>query len=304
VKLRGRIKPDPEQLERVRRARTEALQARADEARLRVRGTALETRRRARPFTQPFGALIGGALGRIAPFITGFVMLVLSLLAGLVSTVLAVGQAVVGRLAGWVGPAVSGTWRFLLAHVQTRGTLAFVAAAAAVALGASQFIDYQAVVAGSSDYAGEVQTVAPPPVTHAETAGSAHLYLLLPVAIAALALVWATYRGNWRLGRWLMALGLLGIAVTLIVDLPQGLDGGVEEIAFSGGDAQLVEGFWAQLFASAVLAISGYALGVEVNRGAEGTSESGPRRRRALWRRRPRTAADGGEIAAGGGAGS
>ena len=305
MSLRRRIRPDRDQLERVRQARADAHEARRTEAQIRVRGTALETRRRIRPFTQPFAALLGRVLGWIAPLVTGFLMMVLSLLAGVVSVVLNVGQAVFGRLGGWIGRTVAATWRFLLAHVQSRGTIAFVCAAAAVGLGVSQFFDYQAVVAGASDYAGEVQTVAPPPVTHAELAGSAHLYLLVPVAIAALVLVWATYRGNWRLGRWLMALGLLGIAVTLIVDLPQGLDGGVEEIAFSGGEAELVEGFWAQLCSSVVLAISGYALGLQTHRVAEGAPElSEPRRRRALWRRRPRAAADGGEIAAGGGTGS
>ncbi len=305
--LRRRRKLDPEQLEEVRRGRTEYLQARRDEVRLRMRGTALETRRRLRPVARPFGALFRGVLGRIAPLVTSTILFVLRLLAGVVSAISTVGEKVFGWLGARIARAVSVTWRFLLVHVQPRGTLAFVAAAAAVALGVSQFFDYQAVVAGDTDYAGEVGTVAPPPVTHNELAGSAHLYLLLPVAVAALGLVWATYRGNWRLGRWVMVLGLLGVAVSLIVDLPQGLDGGVAEIAFSGGEAELIEGFWAQLSASIVLAIGGFALGAEAHRGAEtegAPQGSEPRRRRALWRRRPRAAADGGRIAARGGAGS
>jgi len=302
--LRRRRKPDREQLGAIRRARTEYLQAHRDEVRLRVRGTALETRRRLRPVARPFAALFGGVLGRIAPLVTNSMLFVLRLLAGLVSIVSTVGEAVFGWLGARIGRATAGTWRFLLVHVQPRGTIAFVAAAAAVAIGVSQFFDYQAVVAGDPDYAGEVGTVASPPVTHHEVAGSAHLYLLLPVAIAALALVWATYRGRWRLGRWVMALGLLGIAVSLIVDLPQGLDGGVDSVAFSGSKAELIEGFWAQLSASMVLAVSGYVLGLQAHRGAEGAEMGDPRRRRALWRRRPRPAADGGEIAAGGGAGS
>jgi hypothetical protein len=296
---------DPEQLEEIRRARTEYLQARRDEVRLRMRGTALETRRRLRPVARPFGALLSGVLGRIAPVVTNSILFVLRVLTGAVSAISTVGESVLGWLAARIARAATVTWRFLLAHVQPRGTLAFVAAGAAVALGVSQFFDYQAVVAGDPDYAGEVQTVAPPPVTHGELAGSAHLFLLVPVAVAALALIWATYRGNWKLGRWVMALGLLGIAVSLIIDLPQGLDGGVDSVAFSGSKAELIEGFWAQLASSVVLAISGYALGMEVRRGAEEAHQvSEPRRRRALWRRRPRAAADGGRIAARGGAGS
>jgi hypothetical protein len=307
MRLRRRTRPDREQLERVRRARTKALQARAGEARIRVKGTALEARRRLRPVGRPFAALIGGALGRIAPLVSGLLLFVLRFVAAAVVLVLEVGEAVVGWLGARIGRAATATWRFLLVHVQPRTTFAFVAAAAAVALGVSQFFDYQAVVAGDADYGGEVGTVAPPPVVHDELAGSAHLYLLVPVAVAALGLVWATFRGNWRLGRWVMALGLLGIAVSLIIDLPQGLDGGVDTVAFSGGRAELVEGFWAQLCASVVLAISGLALGAEVHRRAETEAPppgSEPRRRRALWRRRPRAAADGGRIAAGGGAGS
>ena len=305
MKIRRGNKLDREQLRAISRARTEYLQARRDDLGVRLRGTALETRRRLRPVFRPFAAAVGGLLGLIAPLVTYPILFALRLFAGLVSGLSRIGQTVFGWLAARIGGATAGTWRFLLAHVQAKGTFALVAAAAAVALGVSQFLDFQAVVAGAPDYAGEVQTVAPPPVTHSELAGSAHLYLLVPVALAALALVWATYRGNWQLGRWVMALGLLGIAVTLIVDLPQGLDGGVDSVAFSGSKAELVEGFWAQLASSVVLAISGYALGMEARRAAEGTHEvSEPRRRRALWRRRPRSAADGGRIAADGGAGS
>jgi MFS family permease len=306
MRLGRRRKPDPEALEAVRRARTEALQARTEGIRVRVRGAALETRRRLRPVARPFASLFSATLGRIAPLISGALLFLLRLVAALVALVLEVGQAVLGWLGARIGRATSATYRFLLAHVQFRGTLAAVAGIAAVALGISQFFDYQAVVAGEPDYRGEVGTVAPPPRTDEEVAGGAHLYLLLPVAAAALGLVWATYRGNWRLGRWVMVLGLLGIAVSLIVDLPQGLDAGVDSVAFSGSDAELIEGFWAQLCASVVLAITGAALGAEVRRQTEGegTPEpSEPRRRRALWRRRPRTAADGG-VAAGGGTSS
>jgi hypothetical protein len=303
MKLRRRRKPDPEAMEALRRARAEAFQARTEGARVRLRGAALETRRRLRPVGRPFASLLGGVLGRIAPVVTGALLFVIRLFAALLAGILEVSQVVLGR----IGRAAAATGTFLSIHVQRLGTLAVVAAVAAVALGVSQFFDYQAVVAGEPDYSGEVGTVAPPPVTHEEAAGDAHLYLLLPVAAGALALIWLTYRGNWRLGRWIAALGLLGIVVSLAIDLPQGLDAGTDSVAFSGSDAELIEGFWAQLFASAALVLCGLALGGEVRRraGREDAPEpSEPRSRRALWKRRPRTAADGGGIAAGGGAGS
>ena len=131
-----------------------------------MRGTALETRRRLRPVARPFGALFAGVLGRIAPLVTYPILLLLRLFAGDGVRDLH-GRREGLRLAGHPGRSCRHGHLALrsLAHVQPRGTLAFVAAGAAVALGVSQFFDYQAVVAGASDYAGEVRTVAPPPVT-------------------------------------------------------------------------------------------------------------------------------------------
>jgi len=302
MRMRRRKRPDPEAMQALRQARAEAFQARTEGIRVRVRGAGLETRRRLRPVVRPFAALLGTVLGWIAPIVTGALLFAFRLLAALLALIVGVSEAVLGLL----GRAATATGRYLSIHVQRLGTIAVVAALAAIALGASQFFDYQAVVAGEPDYSGEVGTVAPPPVTHEESAGSAHLYLLLPVAAGALALIWLTYRGNWRLGRWIGALGLLGIAVTLAIDLPQGLDAGTEGVAFSGSDAELIEGFWAQLCASVVLALCGPALGAEARRlgGQRSPEPREPDAGRPAWRRRPPAAADGGGIAAGGGAGS
>ena len=90
-------------------------------------------------------------------------------------------------------------------------------------------------------------------MTGTESAGSAHLWLLLPVAACALVLVIATYLGRRRLAGGVALCGLLGIAVALAIDLPQGLDAGRPGLAFSGSDAVLLGGFWVELTSSATL---------------------------------------------------
>lgn len=134
-----------------------------------------------------------------------------------------------------------------------------VTAAAAVLLGISQFVDYRGVSVGVPDYAAyaDAEAVAPAPQVDREPAGSAHAYLLVPVAAIAIVLLFAAARGRWQLGRIISLLGVLAVAVTLIVDVPAGLDESAQAIAYSGVEAQLVEGFWVQLFSGAVLVAGG-----------------------------------------------
>ena len=138
-------------------------------------------------------------------------------------------------------------------------TAAFVGVAAAVALGASQFADYRGVAIDASAYAGELGATAPVPITDKEAAGSAHLWILLPLAAVALCLVLAAYRRP-RLAAAVAICGVLGLAVAIAIDLPQGLDSGRAGIAFSGSEARLLEGFWAEVSASAALMLSGALL--------------------------------------------
>lgn len=125
-------------------------------------------------------------------------------------------------------------------------TAAAVTVAAAVLLGVSQFVDYRGVAVGAPAYEG-VEAIAPAPQTDRVTAGSAHAYVLLPVAALALIALAFAYRGRWRLGRVISVLGLAGVAVSLAIDLPRGLDEGIASIAFEGARAELVEGFWVQI---------------------------------------------------------
>ena len=127
-------------------------------------------------------------------------------------------------------------------------------------------------------------------MTDLEPAGSAHLYLLIPVAAAALALIGLTAAGRWRLGRAVGVMGLIGLVVSVAVDAPQGLDAGTAGTAFAGAEAQLLEGFWVQVAASTVLLAGGPLLGAYV-RGAGDAGRRAARRRTAPDRPRPRSPA-------------
>jgi hypothetical protein len=198
-------------------------------------------------------------LRRIAPYFSRGLLLAVRIPAGLIALLLDLAQ----DLAVWIrARAVS-----LSAWVRPAGAVAAVAAIAAVALAVSQFVDYRGVAVGAPSYEGEVGTVAPAPLTETRTAGSAHGYVLLPIAVCALLLIGATLRGNWRLGRIVGALGAVAIAVSIVIDAPAGLDVGRAGIAYSGAEARLIEGFWVQLSAAATLVLCGPMLGAYARRG-------------------------------------
>jgi hypothetical protein len=281
----------------LQRARAEAWAARRRELGLRLRGTGLEAGRRLRPLGHalaPLGSLLHGWARRIAPFASRALMLLVSIPAALIALLLSAAQTVLAWVGIWTLPIARAVGRFLSIHVRPAGTVAFVAAAAAVALAVSQFVDYSGVEVGSSLYAGEVGATAPVPLTALERAGDAHLWVLLPVAAAALVLIWLTYRGRWQLGRLVGALGLVAVIVSLAIDVPQGLDAGRAGVAFSDAKASLIEGFWAQLSAAVALVFLGPLLGSYVRR-ATAPSGLSPRgwersRRRSGLRRRTRRA--------------
>jgi hypothetical protein len=182
--------------------------------------------------------------------------------------------------AGWVVPrarALAAAFVALLhRHVTPVTTVAVVGAGAAIALGVSQFLDYRGIAVGEQLYEGEVGSVAPAPLTDKATAGSAHAWVLLPLALAALALIVGTATGRWRLGRAAGILGVVSIAVILAVDLPKGLDEGAEGAAYASSGAELLEGFWIELVASAVIALCGFLLARYVR---EQRGEASPARR-------------------------
>lgn len=125
---------------------------------------------------------------------------------------------------------------------------------------AAQFVDYRAVEIGQPGYAG--LPAAAPPTVEAKTAGEAHSYLLIPIALAAALLALAAIRNERRhgVGRMVFLLGLLSLAIVLLVDLPAGLDAGAQAARFAGAKAVLYDGFYAQIAAAAGLMLGGALL--------------------------------------------
>jgi hypothetical protein len=161
--------------------------------------------------------------------------------------------------------------------------LVAVTGGVAACLVVSQFVAYRGVEVGQAQYS-EVSTIAPPPQTDRIDAGAAHAYLLIPLAAFAVAVaLLALMSGRWRLCRLVSAVGLAGIVISLAIDLPKGLDLGTAGTVYAGAKATMTEGFYAQLAASAVLVLCGWALGINVRQEA-----GAPQRRRRPRRSRPR----------------
>jgi hypothetical protein len=206
-------------------------------------------------------------------------------------------------LAGWrsvVVPLLELLFRVLRAALRiaqreatpARG-LAVVALAATIGLGASQFADYRAVEVGAPEYRG-VENVAPAPQVDSKTPRSAHGISVFAIAVGSLFLTAFAVGRNWRLARMLVPLGVGAVAITLLVDMHQGLAEGNTGIAYQGANGVLLGGFWAQLFSAATLVVVGPLLAAQLR----GTRE----RRRA--RPRSRTARGASSRSLAGGAGS
>ena len=163
-------------------------------------------------------------------------------------------------------------------------TVLAVTAAACAALAVSQFLDYRGVQIGAENYR-QVAGLAPPPLEETATAGSAHGYALVPIAAVALLLaVVSVLTGRWRLGRLVALAGAAGLAITLLIDRPKGLDEGTAGVAFAGAEATLTKGFYLQLVSSGTLVVCGLLVGLWVRRS---------RRRQSRARRAPEPVAEG-----------
>jgi hypothetical protein len=179
------------------------------------------------------------------------------------------------------------------ATVTPSRAIAGVILASAACLVASQFVTYSSIEIGQAAYAG-VSSAAPPTVG-GETAGQAHAYLLVPLALlAAIAAVMAMRTERRGLGRIVFILGLLCIAAILFVDLPAGLDVGAQSSRFAGATAVLQSGFYAELAAAAGLVMGGllyYARPCRIRINLSGRAASARRRRRRRQDSSPRKAA-------------
>ncbi len=176
------------------------------------------------------------------------------------------------------------------ATIEPQRAVCGVVVASAVCLVVAQFVDFRSVEIGQPGYAGLAAAAAP--TVAAKTPVDVHSYALIPVALlAAIAAVMALRPGRRGLGRVVIGLGLLGIAVILFVDLPAGLDAGAQTARFSGATAVLENGFYAELAAAAGLVLGGllyYARPCRIRINLSGRAASARRRRR----RRPDSSRD------------
>lgn len=198
-----------------------------------------------------------------------------------------------GDAAGNAGPglsrlAASGTQ--VSAAVTPRRVLFGTALGCCLLLALSQFADYKSVSV-STDVYDLVGSAAAAPAIGREGLGDSHGYLMVPVAlIGAAALSLAFFRGRWQLCRLAVLAGAFVIAFSLLVDRPSGLDEGDAIESYAGVEAQLLGGFWIQLFAGAGLAASAALLAADLRKGR--TAQ--PRKPRPKPAKKSATAAAGG----------
>jgi hypothetical protein len=166
--------------------------------------------------------------------------------------------------------------------ITPRRAIGVTIAAAGVCLLVSQFIDYRGVEIGQPGYA-DLPDVAKPPTVGVKTAGDAHAYLLVPLALGAIVLGLACARRERpRLALLAAGLGLAASALILLVDLPNGLDAGAQTARFAGASAVLEGGFYAELAAAGGLALAGllyYARPCRIRTNSSGRAASARRRR-------------------------
>lgn len=236
-----------------------------------VRATLVELRRTAGFFR----VLILSGLDRLGSAIRWLSTTLLELLRAAGAGLSALGR-LLAAAASRLGKAVA----VLDRHVTPRRALLGVVAAGIAALTASQFLDFRATEIGQAAY-DPIQEIARAPRIDVLTPMDSHSILLLAVGAMALAGLAGTAITSSRVFGGLIAVaGIVTIAVTLLVDLPKGLDIAVAEISYSGVVAVLLSGFWAQLAAGFVLATAGlglFALSRQRGRSVSPTSKAGTR---------------------------
>ncbi len=217
-----------------------------------------------------------------------------------------VGAAVLRAWRGVVSPILRAAWRVIRAafafaqrHVTPARAVAVVAIAAAVGLAASQWLDYRSVTVGNDAYSGGVEAVAPAPDVARDRAGDAHAFVMVPLAVIAFVCVVVAFTGRRRAARLLIGIGIAAIAIAIILDAPKGLDEGTAALAYEGAEAQLLEGFWSQIAAAAVLVACGLILPAYLRPAKAEAEGNAPRRSLAgrakglvrMPSRKPQTAA-------------
>jgi hypothetical protein len=242
------------------------------------------------PLIRVFGTVLREGLGIVREMLAIPLQLWLAIAEPLGAAVLAVWQRLFMPVA--VGAATLGRRALRWAEEEVTPARATVAVAlvAAGALVASQFFDYREVTAGTPAYSG-VESVAPAPPVSSDPTGTAHAWVMLPLAALALAVIVLATRWRWQLSRLLIPLGLIVIGIAILVDLPAGVDEGSAATEYLGAEASLLEGFWAQVAAGATLIVCGRLLATHLQSRALGRRPTGStavgRRRFAIrWPRR------------------
>ena len=119
-------------------------------------------------------------------------------------------------------------------------------------------------------------------------AGSAHGVSVFAIAVASLFVTVFAAARNWRLARLLLFLGAAVVAISLIVDMPQGLREGSLALDYEGANAVLLGAFWAQLFSAVTLMVVGPLLAVHLRAERDARRAAGVSPAVAGRRTRPR----------------
>ncbi len=156
----------------------------------------------------------------------------------------------------FTGPRLRGVVAGLDNRLTPRRLAMVVAVAAGILLLASQFVDYRGVGIGQPEYE-DVAAITAAPMAETETPWDAHGPLVAVLGlIAAVGTVAGLFGQGARSRRATLvggAAALMAVAVILLVDLPQAGDVGVLAEQYADTEALLLEGFYAQLSAAAVL---------------------------------------------------
>jgi hypothetical protein len=170
------------------------------------------------------------------------------------------------RLAGVIAALLAATGRLVLAAdrvITPRRAFTLVAAVAAALLVVSQFMDFRAIEIGQPGYV-DVRDVTAAPQTDVKSPVDTHSYVLVLAGIIGFVAAALTAVSPRRvLPGALVLAGAATLAVGLAVDLPAGLDAEDAELSYAGVKAVLLDGFWLELAAGAVLLVSGAALALQ-----------------------------------------
>ena len=186
------------------------------------------------------------------------------------------------------GRILSAGIAFLDRHITPGRAALLVTLVTAVCLIVSQFQDYRGVEVGQPGYIPVEGTVSADQVDLATPRDAHGPWLLGLAGIAIAAAVAAAVTRRRALGLVISAAGAAGLLVSLVGDRAEGLDAGQTAMAYSGTNAVLLDGFYAQVAACGVLIAAGLLVALYVGASARGPAKSPRRAQGGRSRSRPR----------------